>query len=45
MRTVAAEALSGKICELVAISRDDLGPNMPLVEFSVDSLVGIEIKN
>jgi acyl carrier protein len=45
MRNVVVDALAGKIRELVAIGRDDLRSDMPLVELGVDSLVAIEIKN
>ncbi|KAF4951266.1 hypothetical protein FSARC_12965 [Fusarium sarcochroum] len=45
MHKVVAEAIANRICELVAISGDDLGTSIPLVEVGVDSLVAIELKN
>ncbi|KAJ4177867.1 hypothetical protein NW767_015005 [Fusarium falciforme] len=45
MHKVVVEAIANRIRELVAISGDDLGPGIPLVEFGVDSLVAIELKN
>ncbi|RMJ03534.1 hypothetical protein CDV36_014943 [Fusarium kuroshium] len=45
MLKVVVEAIANRIRELVAISGDDLGTGIPLVEVGVDSLVAIELKN